>query len=52
MQSGVNFYHTLKIGEERNVKTKQEQAYLAQLALVFKVMINIVHITCISKICL
>ena len=40
MHSGVNFYHTSEIREEGNVVNKQEQANLAQLALVFKVMIN------------
>ena len=51
MHSRVNFYHTSEIGEERSVVIKKKQANLAQVALVFKVMINIIHITCIFKIC-
>ena len=51
MHIGVNFYHTSEIGEKRNL-IKKKQAALTQLALVFEVMINIIHITCISKICL
>ena len=50
MLSGVNFYHTSEIGEERSVVIKKKQVNLAQVALVFKVMINIIHITCIFKI--
>ena len=50
MHSGVNFYHTSEIGEERSVVIKKKQANLAEMALVFKVMINIIHITCIFKI--
>ena len=49
MHRGVNFYHTSEIGEERNVIVKKEQTHLAQMALVFKVMINTIHITCIFK---
>ena len=49
MHGGVNFYHTSQIGEEINVVIKKEEANLAQLALVFKVMINIIQITCIFK---
>ena len=52
MHGGVNFYHTSEIGEERCVVIKKKQANFAQVALVFKVMINIIHITCIFKICL
>ena len=52
MHGRVNFYHTSEIGEERSVVIKKKQANLAQVALVFKVMINIIHITCILKICL
>ena len=51
MHSGVIFYHTSEIGEERSVAIKKKQANLAQMALVFNVMINIIHITCIFKIC-
>ena len=51
MYSEVNFYHTSEIGEKRNLVIKKEQANPAQLALVFKVMINIIHNACISKIC-
>ena len=49
MHRGVNFYHTSEIGEERNIIVKKEQTHLAQMALVFKVMINTIHITCIFK---
>ena len=52
MYSGVNFYHISETGEKGNVVIKKEQANLAQLVLVFKVMINIIHITCIFKICM
>ena len=40
MHGRVNSYHTSEIREERNFVIKKEQANLAQLALVFKVMIN------------
>ena len=50
MQSGVNFYDTSEIVEERNFVIKKEQANLAQLTLAFKVTINIIHITSIFKI--
>ena len=43
MHSRINFYHTSDIGEESNVVIKNEQAYLAQLALDFKAMINIIE---------
>ena len=52
MHSGITFYHTSEIGEERNVVVMKEQANLAQLALVLKVMVNIIQITFIFKICL
>ena len=52
MDGEVNSYHTSEIGEERCVVIKRKQANLAQVALVFKVMINITHITCTFKICL
>ena len=43
MHSRINFYHTSDIGEESNVVIKNEQANLAQLALDFKAMINIIE---------
>ena len=52
MIRGVNFYHTSEIDEEKNVVIKKEQGNLAQLALLFKVIINIIHITCTFKICI
>ena len=52
MDGEVNFYHTSEIGEERCVVIKKKQVNFAQVALVFKVMINITHITCNFKICL
>ena len=52
MHGKVNFYHTSKIGEERCVVIKKKQAKLAQVALLFKVMRSIIHITCIFIICL
>ena len=52
MHGGVNFYRTSEIGEERCVVIKKKEGNFAQVALVFKVMINIIHITCILKICL
>ena len=52
MHRGVNFYHISETGGKRNILIKKEQANLAQLALVFKVIINSIHITCIFKICL
>ena len=51
-QVRINFYHTSETGEKRNVVIKKEQANLAQLTLVFKVMMNFTDITCIFKICL
>ena len=47
----MNFYQTSKTGEERNAVIKKKQANLARLALVFKVMINTIYITCTFKIC-
>ena len=38
--------------EEKNVSVKKERPNLAQLALVFKVMTNIIHVTRIFKISL
>ena len=52
MISGVNFYHASEIDEEKNVVIKKEQGNLAQLALLFKVIINIIHTTCTFKICI
>ena len=52
MNGEVNFYHTSEIGEERCVVMKKKQVNLAKVASVFKVMINVTHITCIFKMCL
>ena len=52
MHTRVNFYHTSETGEKGIVAIKKEQANISQLVLVFKVTINIIHITCIFKICM
>ena len=50
MHKGVNFYNISETGGKRNILIKKEQANLAQLALVFKVIIDTIHITYIFKI--
>ena len=50
MHRGVNFYNISETGGKRNILIKKEQANLAQLALVFKVIIDTIHITYIFKI--